>query len=81
MKMEMMIDIDIYGDEITISEANSTGVVYSIKGKTWPAVINDICDCLHVYMENLPHESHSPFSEEDIENLSLNEARKLIYGK
>ena len=52
--MNIQIEWDPKEEVIEISEDNSTGEVYHISG-TWPAIIDDICGCLHDYLEGVDH--------------------------
>ena len=54
--MKTHIEIDIDGADVTICETNATGEDYSLHDQNWPAIIDDICGCLHDYLEGLDHE-------------------------
>ena len=54
--MKTHIEIDIDGDDITICETNATGENYSLHDRNWPAVVDDICECLRDYLEGLDRE-------------------------
>ena len=53
--MKTHIEIDIDDNEMTICEENCTGEMYYISGN-WPSIIDDICGCLHDYLEGLDKE-------------------------
>ena len=55
--MKAHIEIDIEGNELTISEENCSGETYSLHDQNWPGIIDDICGCLHDYLEGLDHET------------------------
>ena len=54
--MKTHIEIDIDGADVTICETNATGEDYSLHDLNWPAIIDDICGCLHDYLEGLDRE-------------------------
>ena len=50
--MKTHIEIDIEDNEMTICEENCSGETYSVSGN-WPSIIDDICGCLHDYLEGI----------------------------
>ena len=48
--MKTHIELDIEDDELFICEDNCTGEMYNVSGN-WPSIIDDICGCLHDYLE------------------------------
>ena len=57
--MKTHIEIDIDGSDVTICETNASGENYSLHDLNWPSIIDDICGCLHDYLEGLDHEGES----------------------
>ncbi len=53
--MQILIDWDPKEETIVISDENDTGEEYHVSGN-WPAVIDDICGCLHDYLEGVDRE-------------------------
>lgn len=53
--MTILIDWDPKEETVDISEENCTGESYHVSGN-WPEVIDDICGCLHDYLEDVDHE-------------------------
>lgn len=54
--MKTYIEIEIEDNEMTITEENCTGETYHIEG-SWPSIIDDICGCLHDYLEGFDPQS------------------------
>ena len=52
--MVITIDWDPKEETICISEQNDTGESYHVSGN-WPSVIDNVCACLHDYLECIDH--------------------------
>lgn len=50
--MKAEINITIENAKLYIQEENCTLCEYDIS-QNWPAVIDDVCECLHDYLEGL----------------------------
>ena len=50
--MKTHIELDIEDNELFICEDNCTGELYNVSGN-WPSIIDDICGCLHDYLEGM----------------------------
>ena len=54
--MKVHIEIDVDGNDVFIAEENCSGETYSLHDENWPAVIDDLCGCLHDYLEGVGHD-------------------------